>query len=127
MDPDCPFCDPEPGRVLHQADHALALRDAFPLSEGHTLVVPREHAASLFDLPPGVQAGVWDLVRHVRAELAAELEPDGFTVGVNDGEAAGQTVDHAHVHVIPRHRGDVADPTGGIRNVIPGKARYWEG
>jgi diadenosine tetraphosphate (Ap4A) HIT family hydrolase len=126
MPSDCPFCAPEPGRVLRAAENALALRDAFPLSEGHTLVVPVRHAGSLFDLSDGERADVWALVAEVRNGLAGELEPDGFTIGVNDGEAAGQTVHHAHVHVIPRWSGDVPDPTGGIRHVIPGRARYWE-
>jgi diadenosine tetraphosphate (Ap4A) HIT family hydrolase len=88
--------------------------------------VPVRHAGSLFDLSDQERADVWALVADVRNGLAGELEPDGFTIGVNDGEAAGQTVAHAHVHVIPRHRGDVPDPTGGIRHVIPGRARYWE-
>lgn len=126
MTSDCPFCAPEPERVLRTSPNARALTDLFPIAEGHALVVPRAHVESLFDLPADEQAEVWEMVRTVRADLDAELEPDGFTIGVNDGEAAGQTVPHAHIHVIPRHRGDVPDPSGGIRNVIPGKARYWE-
>lgn len=126
MPSDCPFCSPEPGRVLRANERALALRDAFPLSEGHTLVVPVRHAGSLFDLSEEERADVWALVAEVRNGLAGELEPDGFTIGVNDGEAAGQTVSHTHVHVIPRWSGDVPDPAGGIRHVIPGRARYWE-
>ena len=69
---------------------------------------------------------MWRLVDRVRASLAAELDPDGFNVGVNDGAAAGQTVAHAHVHVIPRFEGDVADPRGGVRWVVPDRARYWQ-
>ncbi len=126
MSTDCPFCSPEPGRVLRSSEHALALRDAFPLSDGHTLVVPVQHVESLFDLSDQELADVWSLVADVREGLAGELEPDGFTIGLNDGEAAGQTVDHAHVHMIPRYRGDVPDPIGGIRNIIPGRGRYWE-
>ena len=71
------------------------------------------------------QAALWRLVALVRGKLAAELKPDGFNVGVNDGPAAGQTVLHAHVHVIPRRKGDVADPRGGVRWIMPAKARYW--
>ena len=71
------------------------------------------------------QAAIWRLVAQVRGKLASERRPDGFNVGVNDAPAAGQTVPHAHVHVIPRRVGDVADPRGGVRWVLPGKARYW--
>ena len=121
----CPFCDPEPDRVVASSDHAVALLDGYPVSEGHTLVVPTKHAASLFDLSPEEQAAVWTLVREVRDHLQSALSPDGFNIGLNDGEAAGQTVLHAHVHVIPRHRGDVPDPRGGVRWVIPDRAAYW--
>jgi diadenosine tetraphosphate (Ap4A) HIT family hydrolase len=76
-------------------------------------------------LPEEERAAVWSLVARVRGKLVSELQPDGFNVGVNDGAAAGQTVPHAHVHVIPRRAGDVADPRGGVRWVVPAKARYW--
>jgi diadenosine tetraphosphate (Ap4A) HIT family hydrolase len=125
VDPDCPFCRPEPGRIRLEGEFALAVLDGFPVTQGHTLVIPRRHAASLFELPAAEQAAVWRLVAEVRAQLTAELRPDGFTVGVNDGPAAGQTVMHAHVHVIPRRHGDVADPRGGVRWVLPAKAAYW--
>lgn len=123
---DCPFCRPDPARVVASTDSALAIRDGFPLSEGHTLVVPRRHVASLFELNPDERAAVWELAAEVRADVDRKLAPDGFNVGLNDGEAAGQTVMHAHVHVIPRHRGDVDDPRGGVRWVLPRKAAYWQ-
>jgi diadenosine tetraphosphate (Ap4A) HIT family hydrolase len=104
---------------------ARAFPDAFPVTEGHTLVVPKRHVASLFDLPEEEQAAIWSLVALVRAKLLDGLKPDGFNVGVNDGPAAGQTVMHAHVHVIPRRAGDVGDPRGGVRWVVPAKAVYW--
>jgi diadenosine tetraphosphate (Ap4A) HIT family hydrolase len=127
MDQDhCPFCHLEPSRVTLENDCAVAFPDAFPVTEGHTLVIPKRHVASLFDLPDEEQTAVWRLVAQVRGNLESVLRPDGFTVGVNDGPAAGQTVLHAHVHVIPRRKGDVADPRGGIRWVLPAKARYWD-
>jgi diadenosine tetraphosphate (Ap4A) HIT family hydrolase len=104
----------------------LALPDAYPVSEGHSLVVPRAHFERLFDAPAEVQAAVWDLVESVRRELTARLRPDGYNVGINEGACAGQTIWHAHVHVIPRFDGDVQDPRGGIRWVIPERARYWD-
>ena len=123
----CPFCSPEASRVHMENEVALAVFDGFPVAEGHTLVVPKRHVASLFDLSDDEQAALWRLVSSVRAKLVAGLKPDGFNVGVNDGVAAGQTVMHAHIHVIPRRSGDVADPRGGVRWVVPGKAAYWVG
>ena len=122
---DCPFCLLEDRRILLEDEFAAAFPDGFPIAEGHTLVFPKRHAASLFDLTAEEQAAVWSLVAQVRAELMAELRPDGFNVGLNDGAAAGQTVMHAHVHIIPRRRGDSEDPRGGVRWVLPKKAQYW--
>jgi diadenosine tetraphosphate (Ap4A) HIT family hydrolase len=128
MDQDrCPFCHPEKPRITLENEAAWVFPDAFPVAEGHTLVVPARHVASLFELPEEEQAALWRLVALVRGKLMEELRPDGFNVGVNDGPAAGQTVLHAHVHVIPRRHGDVADPRGGVRWVIPDKAAYWAG
>ena len=125
--PRCHFCDLEESRIVLENDCAVAFHDAFPVVEGHMLVVPRRHVASLFDLPDEEQAAIWRLVALVRQTLASELNPDGFTIGVNDGRAAGQTVLHAHVHVIPRWQGGVLDPRGGVRWVVPAKAPYWAG
>ena len=102
----------------------MAFLDGFPVTPGHMLVVPKRHVASIFDLPDEEQAALWRLVAQVRGKLMSELQADGFNVGVNDGPAAGQTVMHAHVHVIPRRTGDVADPKGGIRWVVPAKGQY---
>lgn len=122
---DCPFCHLEQRRIVLENDFAAAFPDGFPIAEGHTLVVPKRHVASLFDLTAEKQAAVWSLVAQVRGKLMAELKPDGFNIGCNDGKAAGQTVMHAHVHVIPRHLGDTADPRGGVRWILPKKAQYW--
>jgi len=103
----------------------VAVPDAYPVSEGHTLVLSRKHVASLYELSDTEQEGVWELVLEVRKRLLTSLKPDGFNIGINDGLAAGQTVMHAHVHVIPRWNGDVQDPRGGIRWVIADKAAYW--
>ena len=104
---------------------AASVLDGFPISKGHCLVVPKRHVASLFELPGDEMRDVWALVERTRKLLRKRFRPDGFNVGVNDGIAAGQTVAHAHVHLIPRYKGDVADPRGGIRWVIPAKAKYW--
>ena len=110
----CPFCHLEAPRTHLENAVAVSVLDAFPVADGHTLVVPKRHVASLFDLSEEEQAALWRLVALVRAKLKDELQPDGFNVGVNDGTAAGQTVLHAHVHVIPRRAGDVADPIEGF-------------
>ena len=122
----CPFCHPDPADIIASSRHAIAIRDRYPVSGGHALVIPRDHARTLFELGTGVQADVWKLVARVRAALADELSPHGFNIGLNEGEAAGQTVSHPHVHIVPRFEGDVPDPHGGIRWVIPEKAAYWE-
>jgi diadenosine tetraphosphate (Ap4A) HIT family hydrolase len=119
----CPFCGLERSRILLENEAATAFPDGFPVAEGHTLVVPRRHVSSLFDLPEEELAALWKLVALVRGKLMEGLRPDGFNVGLNDGPAAGQTVTHAHV--IPRRAGDVADPRGGVRWVVPSKAAYW--
>ena len=122
---DCPFCSLPTERIWLQTDSTIAFRDAYPLSLGHTLVIPRRHVVSLFDLSAEEQQQIWVEVSRVRSLLTTEFNSDGFNVGLNDGEAAGQTVKHAHVHVIPRYRGDVPDPRGGVRWIIPAKAAYW--
>ena len=121
----CPFCKHAPSSLWLESVSALALWDGFPISEGHTLVVPRLHVASLFDLPAPELAAVWDFVSRVRAELTSRLGVAAFNIGLNDGRAAGQTVMHAHIHVVPRRDGDMPDPRGGVRWVIPEKADYW--
>jgi len=122
----CPFCSRlTSGEVAAESDHAVAFPDGYPLTRGHTLVVPRRHVASIYELSEDEQADVWQLVARVREHVARELDPAGFNIGLNDGGAAGQTVEHAHVHVIPRYEGDVPDPRGGVRWVIPDRAPYW--
>lgn len=122
----CPFCV-RLGDALQTAESstAFALADGFPVSAGHTLVVPRRHVADFFDLPEDEQHDAWSLVAHVRRRLVQEVAPQGFNVGLNVGAAGGQTVARAHIHIIPRFAGDVADPRGGIRWVIPKRAAYW--
>jgi diadenosine tetraphosphate (Ap4A) HIT family hydrolase len=104
---------------------AVALLDAFPVSPGHSLIVSRRHVADLFDLSRDEQAGLWALLGPTRDALQRDHAPAAFNVGVNVGLAAGQTLAHVHVHVIPRYRGDVEDPRGGVRWVLPAKADYW--
>jgi len=125
MSTECPFCSVSQERVLIANKHCLAIADSFPISQGHTLIVPIHHMASIFELSVEERASIWQLVENVRNRLANALHPDGFNIGINDGSAAGQTIGHAHVHVIPRFKRDVADPRGGVRWIIPEKAKYW--
>jgi diadenosine tetraphosphate (Ap4A) HIT family hydrolase len=106
-------------------DLAVAFPDAFPVSPGHTLIVPRRHEADYFALTAAEQTAMWALTGEVRRRIEVEHQPQGYNIGLNVGTAAGQTVPHAHLHVIPRYVGDVPDPRGGIRWVFPAKAVYW--
>ena len=121
----CPFCTLPPERILARSEHGGVLRDLYPISPGHTLVIPWRHVGSFFDLTPEERAGLLALVEGAKAVLDAEHRPDAYNLGLNDGPAAGQTVPHCHLHLIPRYAGDQEDPRGGVRWVIPGKAKYW--
>jgi diadenosine tetraphosphate (Ap4A) HIT family hydrolase len=126
MEP-CPFCRKiELREFTIETEFAIALLDAFPLSPGHILIVPRRHESDFFKLTEVEEFAVWRVVRDVRNDIENRLAPQGYNVGINIGFAAGQTVEHAHVHLIPRYRGDVDDPRGGIRWMIPKKAPCWK-
>ena len=127
MSADCPFCDV--GEHLMVAANALAfaIRDASPVSPGHSLIIPRRHVQTFFDCSAGERAAMMALLDEVREGLARDHAPDGFNLGLNDGVAAGQTVMHVHLHLMPRYRGDRADPRGGVRWIFPDRAAYWAG
>jgi len=122
---ECPFCAPDRGRVVASNTLAFAIRDGYPVSPGHTLAIPHRHVESFFGLSPQEEAALFELIREQKQVLDGEFAPHGFNIGINDGQAAGRTVAHVHVHLIPRYRGDVADPRGGIRWVLHETARYW--
>jgi diadenosine tetraphosphate (Ap4A) HIT family hydrolase len=120
----CPFCSATEKRVIEDADHAYAMLDTYPVSPGHTLIVVRRHVPNVFELGKEELADVVQLIHSARGHIEREHEPAGYNVGVNVGRAAGQTFMHVHFHIIPRYFGDSPDPTGGVRNVIPGKGHY---
>jgi diadenosine tetraphosphate (Ap4A) HIT family hydrolase len=120
----CPFCNPSEGRVTEASGLAFAMLDAYPVSPGHTLVVVRRHVADVFDLRPDELADVARLIASAKRRIDSHFLPRGYNVGVNVGQASGQTIMHVHVHLIPRYPGDCPDPTGGVRNVIPGRGPY---
>jgi diadenosine tetraphosphate (Ap4A) HIT family hydrolase len=112
--------------LLLENDSAVAFFDLFPLTPGHTLVVPRRHESDFFKLTEAEELALWRAVRAVHGQLEKKYSPPGYNLGVNVGTAGGETVDHVHIHVILRYLGDVNDPRGGIRWMIPAKARYWK-
>jgi diadenosine tetraphosphate (Ap4A) HIT family hydrolase len=121
----CIFCEIPEERVIAFNALAFAMRDKYPVTELHTLVIPKRHAFTFFDLFDPERRAINQLLDRLRTEII-EKDPSvtGFNIGVNNGDTAGQTVGHAHVHLIPRRQGDVQDPTGGVRCIIPGKASY---
>jgi diadenosine tetraphosphate (Ap4A) HIT family hydrolase len=121
----CPFCTLPPERIVARNTFGGVLRDLYPVSPGHTLVIPWRHVGSFFDLTTEERAGLMELLEAAKAALDVEHRPDAYNLGLNDGPAAGQTVPHCHLHLIPRYAGDQDDPRGGVRWVIPGKAKYW--
>ena len=122
MAENCPFC--HPNGVVLQNGLAFALLDISPVTPGHMLLIPRRHVAGWFDTSPDERRDLMALADEAREWLMRERAPDGFNVGINVGEAAGQTVFHVHVHLIPRYRGDMVAPQGGVRGVIPAKQNY---
>jgi diadenosine tetraphosphate (Ap4A) HIT family hydrolase len=120
----CPFCTVPATRIIEAGEHAFVIDDAFPVSPGHTLVVARRHVWDFFGLSAEETADVMRLVQSAKRRLDRDLDPAGYNIGINNGGAAGQTVMHVHVHLIPRFRGDVIKPAGGVRHVIPEKGHY---
>ncbi len=115
---DCVFCRPEHLTIIAENDLALAFYDGCPINEGHSLVIPRRHLETCFEASEEEHAAMIRLIYQARDYLQKKYNPDGYNIGANVGRAAGQTVFHYHIHIIPRYRGDVADPKGGIRKVI---------
>jgi diadenosine tetraphosphate (Ap4A) HIT family hydrolase len=119
----CLFCkDPQGVSLVHGL--AYSARDTYAVSPGHTLVIPKRHVASFFDLTQDEVAACIDLINEERRRIDGEFNPDGYNIGVNVGPAAGQSILHVHIHVIPRYKGDVENPQGGVRHVIPRNAHY---
>jgi diadenosine tetraphosphate (Ap4A) HIT family hydrolase len=125
MSKPCPFCTLPKERVIDSNHHGMVIRDGFPISPGHTLVIPNRHIGSFFELTPDERQSLLDLLDAAKLVLDSELKPDGYNIGINDGPSAGQTVPHLHIHLIPRYNGDQTDPRGGVRWIIPEKADYW--
>jgi len=119
----CLFCqihDPDVNELMFEGREVYVRWDNYPAARGHVEVVPKRHVESYFDLTPSEHDEVYVLIKRAKQRLEDDFQPDGYTIGVNEGRAAGRTIDHLHIHLIPRYEGDVEDPRGGIRHVLPG-------
>ncbi len=121
----CPFCNPESGReIILEDELCYGLYDKYPVSKGHTLIIPKRHCADYFNLTTEEQTACWNMVNALKDILTMYYLPDGYNIGINVNESAGQTIPHVHIHLIPRYKGDVKEPEGGVRGVIPEKRMY---
>lgn len=121
----CPFCNLSNSiEIICESDICVAFYDGFPVSFGHTLIIPKRHEASYFNLSDNERQAMNQMLFDVKQKLDEHFHPDGYNIGVNVGEYAGQSVFHCHMHLIPRYKGDVPNPKGGVRGVIPSKQKY---
>ena len=123
----CPFCSLPHERIVQENEHALWIYDGFPVSPGHSLIIPKRHVGSFFEVSTEERMSMLALLDLAKAAVDDQYHPDAYNIGINDGAAAGQTVPHLHLHLIPRYSADVSDARGGVRWVIPDKADYWSG
>ncbi|MDP1863704.1 MAG: HIT family protein [Thiobacillus sp.] len=121
----CPFCNLDPSRILAEDELTVVYRDGFPVSLGHTVIIPRRHFATLFEATEADQVALLRALAQAKRLVEQLHQPDGYNIGINQGQAGGQTVPHLHIHLIPRYQGDKEDPRGGVRWVLPEKAKYW--
>jgi len=122
---DCLFCSPSPEmELVTESATVYAILDSYPVTPGHTLIIPKQHHDDYFEMPERTKMACWFVVDRVKALLVNRFRPDGFNIGINNGTCAGQTIPHVHIHLIPRYRGDTDNPIGGARGVIPAKRDY---
>ena len=122
----CTFCEISDDRIFLSTSQVIGIWDGYPVSPGHALLIPRRHIATWFDATAEERNALVDATDLVKKTIELAHSPDGYNIGINSGESAGQTIPHLHVHVIPRYEGDVPDPRGGVRWVVPDRARYWK-
>lgn len=121
----CLFCNPDSNsELIVESATAYSIFDKYPVSNGHSLIIPKKHCSNYFDLSFKEQSACVFMLNKVKEIVSREFIPDGFNIGINVGDSAGQTISHAHIHLIPRYNGDVTNPRGGIRHIIPGKGYY---
>ena len=120
----CIFCNIEKERIITENELAFAIYDSFPVSRGHMLIIPKKHIRNYFETDEHTKLQLWKLVDECKEMADKKFAPQGYNIGINCGEAAGQTVMHLHIHLIPRYTGDIENPRGGVRGVIPDKRIY---
>lgn len=120
----CPFCIVSEAEIVIKNEHCFARWDKYPVTKGHLLVIPYRHYDNYFDATYDEIIAFWELIREAKDLINNKYNPDGYNVGINSGKSAGQTIPHMHIHLIPRYKGDIDDPRGGIRGIIPGKQKY---
>jgi diadenosine tetraphosphate (Ap4A) HIT family hydrolase len=120
----CIFCNIDKERIIAENEWAFAIYDVYPVSQGHMLIIPKKHFDNYFEADPQTKEQLWKLVEECKKNVDKKFNPDGYNIGINCGEAAGQTVMHLHIHLIPRYKGDIGNPRGGVRGVIPNKRMY---
>ncbi|UJP66987.1 HIT domain-containing protein [Mongoliitalea daihaiensis] len=124
-DMECIFCNPTPQmELIAESASVFAIYDKFPVNQGHALIIPKRHVDNYFELTLREQTAINFMLNEVKQEIQEKLNPAGFNVGINVGKVAGQSINHVHIHLIPRYEGDVEDPFGGVRGVIPSKRKY---
>jgi diadenosine tetraphosphate (Ap4A) HIT family hydrolase len=125
LNPNCPFCNPDSEReLIAESATVYAIYDKFPVNNGHALIIPKRHCSDYFELSFKEQSACIFMLNKVKEIVLDRFKPDGFNIGINVGEKAGQTINHVHIHLIPRYQGDVEEPRGGVRGVIPNKQKY---
>ena len=122
---DCIFCNIDQSRIIDSNEYFYVILDIYPVTELHTLIIPRRHVSSYFELTEQEQSSLFTLLKKHKDKLQKiDSTITGFNMGINDGEDAGQTIFHCHIHLIPRRKGDVENARGGVRGVIPSKQSY---
>ncbi|SRR6056297_1924313 len=120
----CPFCNINEDKIIAKNKFSYAIYDKYPVNKGHILIISKEHIRDYFDASTEVREAIFDLMEDCKSLLDNKYNPDGYNIGFNCGKEAGQTIMHFHLHLIPRYEGDIEDPTGGVRGVIPEKRVY---
>jgi len=121
---DCPFCHIYKSKHIKRNKYSFSVLDNYPVTKGHSLIISNTHTSNYFDLTKKEKFALFDLLEETKEYIIEKYKPSGFNIGININKSAGQTVAHVHIHLIPRYDNNFIDPTGGIRNIIPGKGKY---
>ena len=120
----CIFCNIEKEKIILESEYSIAFYDNYPVNLGHTLIIPKRHVSNHFELSKNEKNDIWEHVDKLKIIIDKKHSPNGYNIGINIGKSSGQTIFHSHIHLIPRYNGDVSNPKGGVRGVIPNKQKY---